>query len=154
MWQLSGFDDIDFHKIRQKAEDIVLHALCSLKVTNGASHTEIRIDEDGTIMLIEVGARMGGDFIGSHLLPITCGFDYVKAVIDISLGEIVRPRVSCTGRQASVRYILTKEDLTEYERILREDPDSIVHSEIHSEVSTAVTDSSNRHGFWIRAYLL
>ena len=115
---------------------------------------EIRIDEDGTIMLIEVGARMGGDFIGSHLLPITCGFDYVKAVIDISLGEIVRPRVSCTGRQASVRYILTKEDLTEYERILREDPDSIVHSEIHSEVSTAVTDSSNRHGFWIRAYLL
>ena len=141
-------------EIRQKAEDIVLHALCSLKVTNGASHTEIRIDEDGTIMLIEVGARMGGDFIGSHLLPITCGFDYVKAVIDISLGEIVRPHVSYTGRQASVRYILTKEDLTEYERILREDPDSIVHSEIHSEVSTAVTDSSNRHGFWIRAYLL
>ena len=138
-------------EIRQKAGAVVLHALDSLKITNGASHSEIRIDKDGTVMLIEIGARMGGDFIGSHLLPITCGFDYVKAVIDISLGEIVHPQVSCTGKEASVRYILTEDDLREYERIMREDPDSIVHSEVDSEVKSAVTDSSNRHGFWIRS---
>lgn len=30
---------------------------------------------------------MGGDFIGSNLVQLSTGIDFVKAVIDISLGE-------------------------------------------------------------------
>lgn len=138
-------------EIREAAKKVVLHALDSLEIENGASHSEIRIDENGKIMLIEIGARMGGDFIGSHLLPITCGFDYVGAVIEIALGGIVRPEAVCTGKEASVRFILTAEDLAEYDRVMREDPESVVLSEIHRESLEEVTDSSNRHGFWVRS---
>ena len=45
----------------------VEHALDSLEITSGASHAELKIAKDGTIRLIEIGARMGGDLIGSDL---------------------------------------------------------------------------------------
>lgn len=138
-------------EIREAVKSVVLHALDSLEIENGASHSEIRIDENGKIMLIEIGARMGGDYIGSHLLPITCGFDYVGAVIRIALGEIVTPEIHCTGREAYVRFVLTSEDLSEYDRAVREDPGSIILSEIHRDNLEKVTDSSNRHGFWVRS---
>lgn len=53
--------------ILSRARDITFHALDSLQIKNGASHTELKIADDGSIKLIEVGGRMGGDCIGSDL---------------------------------------------------------------------------------------
>ena len=55
-------------------------------ITNGASHTELKVTTDGKIKIIEIGARMGGGFIGSDLVQLSTGFDYVHAVIEIALG--------------------------------------------------------------------
>lgn len=30
---------------------------------------------------------MGGDFIGSHLVELSTGFDFLQATVDVSLGE-------------------------------------------------------------------
>ena len=65
-------------KLTEKCLDI-------FNVSNGASHTEFKILK-GRIYLIELGARMGGDFIGSHLVRLSSGLDYLKAVIEISIG--------------------------------------------------------------------
>ncbi|MBR1381923.1 MAG: ATP-grasp domain-containing protein, partial [Paludibacteraceae bacterium] len=43
---------------------ITQRALTALGITNGASHSEYRITKDGKIYVMEIGARMGGDFIG------------------------------------------------------------------------------------------
>ena len=37
--------------------------------------------------MIELGARMGGDCITTHLVPLSTGIDMVKATIQIALGE-------------------------------------------------------------------
>lgn len=57
----------------------------ALNITNGASHAELKIDKNNNIYVIEVGARMGGDFIGSHLVELSTGYDYLMAVINIAL---------------------------------------------------------------------
>lgn len=66
---------------------VVEHALSSLGVEYGASHSELKITPDGTITIIEIGSRMGGDCIGSHLVKLSCGYDFVNAVIDVALGQ-------------------------------------------------------------------
>ena len=71
----------------EKVREAVCHALDSLDVTCGASHSELKIAEDGTIRLIEIGARMGGDFIGSDLVPLSTGVDYVGEVIRCAMGQ-------------------------------------------------------------------
>ena len=82
-------------------------ALDSLGITEGASHTEYRISTDGDIYIIELGARMGGDFIGSDLVWLSTGYDFVKGVIEVALGEFHEP---VFGKQAySGVYFLSKE---------------------------------------------
>ena len=60
-------------EVVENVKKIVFHALDSLKIVNGASHSEIKIDQDGNIKLIEIGGRMGGDCIGSDLVQLSTG---------------------------------------------------------------------------------
>lgn len=46
-------------KMLSRVKDVVEKALCTLKVQNGASHSEVKIDDEGNIKIIEIGARMG-----------------------------------------------------------------------------------------------
>lgn len=67
------------HKLAQNAVEAV-------GITDGPAHVEIMLTKDGPKM-IELGARMGGDCITTHLVPLSTGIDMVKATIDISLGQ-------------------------------------------------------------------
>ena len=51
----------------------------------GPAHVEMIVTAQGPKM-VELGARMGGDCITTHLVPLSTGIDMVKATIDISLG--------------------------------------------------------------------
>lgn len=51
-----------------------------------ASHTELKIDAD-IITIIETSPRLGGDFITSHLVPLSTGFNIEQALINIALGN-------------------------------------------------------------------
>jgi len=73
--------------LQQKIKDISLQVLEATKVKNGASHIELKVNGDGDIYVIEIGSRMGGDFIGSHLVGLSTGFDYLGAVIDVALNQ-------------------------------------------------------------------
>jgi len=136
----------------QKAIDTVFPALDALHIRNGASHAEFRINADGDICLIEIGARMGGDCIGSDLVQISTGYDFVRMVIDVACGRApVFERVN-EPMLASVRFIFRQSDLDELRRIEREEPQSIWRvSHIDAVGSHPITDSSNRYGFYITA---
>ena len=82
-------------------------ALDSLGITEGASHAEYKITDNGEIYIIELGARMGGDFIGSDLVFLSTGYDFVKGVIEVALGEFKEPTV--TSLAYSGVYFLSKE---------------------------------------------
>lgn len=94
----------------EKIYAITENALNALGITNGASHSEYKITYDGDIYVIEIGGRMGGDFIGSDLVRLSTGYDFVKGVIDVALGEFVEPQI--TESNYSGVYFLCKE--TEY----------------------------------------
>ena len=50
----------------EKIKSISEHALETLQLRNGAAHIELKVEGD-RIRIIEIGGRMGGDFIGNRL---------------------------------------------------------------------------------------
>ena len=70
---------------------ITRRALDALGLTEGASHSEYKITDEGRIVVMEIGGRMGGDFIGSDLVRLSTGYDFVQGVIEVALGNIIHP---------------------------------------------------------------
>lgn len=134
--------------IKDRVKKIVLNALDALHVRYGASHSELKIDEDGDIRVIEIGARMGGDFIGSNLVELSTGYDFVKGVIDVALGTYEEPKI--TLRKNSGVYFLCKE--TEWVKSIIEDyrnyPE-IVEARITDPVLRNIECSGDRSGYLI-----
>ena len=122
--------------IKERVKAIVLKALDALHIQYGASHSELKITGDGDIRVIEIGARMGGDFIGSNLVQLSTGYDFVKGVIEVALGTFSEPVI--TRRAYSGVYFLCKE--TEWLR------DYILHPERLQGVQEAdITDPELRN---------
>ena len=134
-----------------RIQKIISHALDTLGIKNGASHSEIKISEDGTIRLIEIGGRMGGDCIGSDLVRYSTGFDYVRMVIQVACGQApdfarVREPVS-----VEVVFLFTKEDIDILEQLQKEHPEQLLKIvDYHPENIDKITDSSNRAGCYLR----
>lgn len=135
----------------QKIKEVSEHALGSLQIENGAAHIELKI-KDGDIKIVEIGGRMGGDFIGSDLVPLSTGYDFVRAVIDVALDR--QPEIPSGKAQAhaGVNFLMEAKDIVEYRNFKEEHPGAIIKEHIDSDFSDAVTDSSNRHGYYIFRY--
>ena len=128
--------------------DITKNALNALGLTNGASHAEYKITKEGRIAIMEIGGRMGGDFIGSDLVRLSTGYDFVKGVIDVALGEFVEP-VKTLNMCAGI-YFLCKE--TEHLKTIIEnwrDNPAFVEGEITDNELREVTCSADRSGYVI-----
>ncbi|MEG0834724.1 MAG: ATP-grasp domain-containing protein [Christensenellaceae bacterium] len=67
-------------------ERVTIAANKAIGITNGPSHTEIIVTDEGP-KIVELGARLGGDCITTHLVPLSTGVDIVKCSIQIALGE-------------------------------------------------------------------
>ena len=133
-----------------KIRALVPRVLDSLGVKYGASHTELKVDNKGDIRLIECGARMGGDCIGSDLVRLSTGVDFVRAVIETACG--VEPGLEPTGekRVAAIRFLFSAADLHALERIQRENPEALYRvSEILPIDGREIRDSSTRYGYYI-----
>lgn len=131
-----------------RVKEIVCHALDSLGITDSASHTEIKISQGGDIKIIEIGGRMGGDFIGSDLVRLSTGVDFVRAVIQVATGEEPDLNPVCTPGSAGVRFIVSNEDIYAFDSVRKNAPELIVRSDI-KEINGAVNDSSSRFGYFI-----
>ncbi len=69
-----------------KIKDLACRAVKSVGINCGPAHVEIKLTPTGPKM-VELGARMGGDCITTHLVPLSTGIDMVKATIEVSLGH-------------------------------------------------------------------
>jgi biotin carboxylase len=83
-------------------KDLAARAVRAVGIESGAAHVEVMLTADGPRM-IELGARMGGDCIATHLVPLSTGVDMVGAAILIALGETpdVAPSLN---RGSAIRY--------------------------------------------------
>lgn len=80
--QPAHFDGATWERIA----DVAKAANRAIGITNGPSHTEIIVTAEGP-KIVELGARLGGDCITTHLVPLSTGVDMVECCIRLALGE-------------------------------------------------------------------
>lgn len=136
-----------------KIADVIFKALDALGIEYGAAHSEFRLDKKGNIHIIEIGARMGGDCIGSDLVRLSTGFDFVRMVLDVGLGiepEFIKERET---KASCIRFIMNETDLKGYYSNRESYPDHIVYeSPVEAVGSHRVIDSSSRYGYYITVW--
>lgn len=64
---------------------VAVSGVKALGVNNCACHAEAKL-MDGKAYLMEIGARLGGDFISTELTHLSTGIDMVAAAINVALG--------------------------------------------------------------------
>lgn len=72
-------------EIQQKLKDGAMAGIKALGLSNCAAHCELKV-QNGEAYLMEIGARMGGDFISTELTHLSTGIDMVAATISVVLG--------------------------------------------------------------------
>ena len=131
-----------------RIKKFVEKTLTVLEYKSGASHTEIKMDVSGQLYLIEIGPRMGGDYIASDLVELSTGYDFIKGVIDLSVGNF-EPPVQTKNRYAGI-YFLNKQTSRVRQYIQDRDRyDEIVCAEDDQEELRDSQINSDRNGFFI-----
>ena len=75
-------------------------------LTNETAHTEIIVTKEGP-KIVELGARLGGDNITTHLVPLSTGINMVECSIKIALGE--KPNLEKQfDKGSAIRYLKTE----------------------------------------------
>lgn len=81
----SGLSD----EIEMKIQQYVTNAIKALGITFGAVNMDLLITENLKVHIVDVGARMGGNLIGSHIIKTGTGVDYLENLIRITTGDSV-----------------------------------------------------------------
>lgn len=90
---------------QNKIKLVASAAVKAIGIKDGPSHTEIIVTSDGP-KIVELGARLGGDNITTHLVPLSTGVDMVRCCIEIALGQ--KPGIKRTvGKGSAIRYFRT-----------------------------------------------
>lgn len=132
----------------RKIEDLVSRALDALQIENSASHTELKLNTKGELYIIEIGARMGGDFIASDLVYLSTGYDFVRGVIELSMGNFIKPEL-CQSKYSGV-YFYSR--LAPYVREYIENSmlyPEIKECQVTDEILPEVCSNADRGGYLI-----
>ncbi|WP_339244655.1 ATP-grasp domain-containing protein [Paenibacillus sp. FSL R10-2796] len=134
--------------LMKKIIAIIEKSLDVLNIENGASHSEVKINSNGDIKIIEIAARMGGDFIGSNMVYISTGFDFLKNTIKVAVQEKIDSVKITNEKMALVGFIFNRNDKNRFELLKDRHPTILKEYEIKTELNN-VCDSSSRNGYYI-----
>ena len=81
----SGLGD----EVEEKVVACVKKAIMALGIHSGAVNMDLLVTEDNKVYIVDIGARMGGNLIGSHIIPYGTGIDYMGNLIKNAVGESV-----------------------------------------------------------------
>ncbi len=90
-------------EIQERIREVALQAIRAIRLQNGPSHTEIKVTEEGP-KVVEIAARLGGDFITSRLVPLSTGVDLVGASVRLAAGEA--PDLSAKWQRAAAIHFI------------------------------------------------
>lgn len=87
---------------QEAIRNVAVAACSAIGIDKGPAHVEMKVTKRGPVM-IELGARMGGDNITTHLVPLSTGIDMVGSTIKVALGEEpdITPTLHCGS---AIRY--------------------------------------------------
>lgn len=137
---------------KEKLSNLACRAVKAININSGPAHVEIILTKDGPKM-VELGARMGGDCITTHLVPLSTGIDMVGCTIRLACGENIdiKPKWS---KGSAIRYfdahngvVKRIEGIEDAKKISGVQEISIVHQ--IGETVGEIGSSTDRVGFVI-----
>ena len=93
--------------VKEEVKKVALQAVSAIGIQNAPSHTEIKVTKDGA-KVVEVAARLGGDYITSKLVPLSTGIDMVGASVELAAG--MKPDISAKFDRAAAICFLQADD--------------------------------------------
>ena len=134
---------------QQAIKELAIQACKAVGIDQGPAHVEMMVTKRGPVM-IELGARMGGDNITTALVPLSTGIDMVKATIDVALGNQpdIKPCLPCGS---AIRYIAAPEGIIKSidgidEAKKVQGVRDVIMTKVVGEPSTAIQCSNDRIG--------
>ncbi len=95
--------------VQERIREVALQAVRAIGLKNGPSHTEIKVTQEGP-KVVELAARLGGDFITSRLVPLSTGVDMVGASVELAAGK--KAEFSSRWRRgAAIHFLQAKEGI-------------------------------------------
>ena len=74
-------------EVEERIKECVKKALVAMNVNHGSVNMDVLVSDDYSVHIVDVGARMGGNLIGSHIIPIGTGIDYMGNMIRAAVGD-------------------------------------------------------------------
>lgn len=138
---------------KDRIKKVAIDGIKALGIENGPSHTEIIVTKEGP-KIVEIGARLGGDNITTHLVPLSTGVDMVECCIKMALGE--KPNFERKYvKAAAIRYFKSDTgkiaDISGIEDMKRKNPEiqEITLVKNIGDYVGKINSSSDRIGFVI-----
>lgn len=70
-----------------KVRECVIRAVKALNINFGSVNMDLLISDDNKVHIVDIGARMGGNLIGSHIISLGTGVDYIGNMIKAAVGD-------------------------------------------------------------------
>ena len=95
------------NEVQKEIRRVACHAIRAIGVINGPTHTELKVTSSG-VKVVEIAARLGGDFITSRLVPLSTGVDLIECSHNSMVGEKVELK-PIKERGTAIRFITGQE---------------------------------------------
>lgn len=139
--------------INNNAKKIVIStvkdAIQILGIDDSACHAELKI-ENGKVTIVEIGARLGGDFIGSHLVHLATGIDMLKNITRLALGIPINTNPGI-NKYAAVQFLNTS-NYYAAKNFIKKNQDLVLAYEIKPFKDVEIKNSFNRLGYFILCF--
>ena len=132
--QPSLFSESEVVKVKKAA----IQGVKALYLNNCVAHAEVKLSKQGPF-LMEIGARLGGDFISTELVHLSTGIDMVAAAINIALGIAPNLCPITQSQGAAIRYFIPKPGIVKSIDNLEEaNHDYVYDFEIYKQIGEEV----------------
>lgn len=135
-------------QVLNKIKETTEICLSALKVFNSPSHTELKIDKDNNIFVIEIGPRMGGDRITSDLVKLSTGYDFIKGALDLATNNFSIPVIKKSAYSGVYFWSPLTEGIKHYIDN-KMDYDDIIYTEENKNRSHNLDSNLDRNGLFI-----
>ncbi len=148
--QPANIDD----KLKEKIIWEVKKGLDTLKIEYGASHSEVLLTENGQVRIVEIAGRMGGELIGSDMVHLSTGYDFVKGTIEVALGSFTPfDHKQLFNHHSGVFYVLPppgvikkiEDHSTAYPNIVK----ALPILEVGNQISATIDGAGKRAGIFV-----
>lgn len=125
----------------QQIETVVQQMAKAIGLSNCITHTEVMLTTAGAV-IIETGARPGGDLIGLRLVELATGLNMNQVMLYLALGKEIPPHTPL-NHAASIQYvtsensefieaihssIMSDQNFIEYKKLMEDNPRRLISS--------------------------